>query len=267
MGKPLFANPTFSDAADLTASSEVGGMEVGHLQTIQPTDIFRTTGTTEYVVADLLSAKSITLVWLGFTNLTSAATWRIRGATSEANLTGAPGYDSGSLTFWPRNDLDDLGYERFHGFHVLPSVQTFRYWRIDLVDVGNTDGYLQAGRLYIANPWEPSRGKGFQWNPPGILPRSTSAQSMGGQTYLNEKPPRTVASLTIRMTDEDDAFENASVLDRLRRDSRDILIIFDPDNVDRLMDWTIYGVMEQGRGVAAPGYGIWQKQWQIVSLD
>lgn len=85
-------------SATITAASAASTMPASNLNLAQPTDVWRSTSlTSQYIVADLGSAKAVDTIALMFTNLTSAATMRIRGATSQANLTASPGYDSSTI--------------------------------------------------------------------------------------------------------------------------------------------------------------------------
>jgi hypothetical protein len=100
------------------------------------------------------------------------AKWRVRMASSQANLTAAPIYDSGVLDMLEvgvaENDFEwgeNGGYEESDGlkrqaFHTPTSAVTARYIRFDFddsLDVGSRpDNYVQLARLWISNSYQPS---------------------------------------------------------------------------------------------------------------
>lgn len=96
MGNCILASPALSDAATITGSTAASGAPLSYLQRMQPGEVWQSSSLSSvYMEADLGSAKEIDLVALLFNNATSEGLWRIRAATSQANLTAAPTYDSG----------------------------------------------------------------------------------------------------------------------------------------------------------------------------
>jgi hypothetical protein len=152
------ATPVDIDAAVVTASDAVGTLPVSNLKRYMPFDRWRTNLTVEeaYLTIDFGSAKPVRVVWLGYTNASEDATWRVRAATSEANLTADPVYDSGTMSHWPASNLSN--WERTHALLVLQGALACRWWRIDVNNVDSDDNYYECGRLYMADPWTPSRG-------------------------------------------------------------------------------------------------------------
>src|SRR5690349_8106081 len=94
--------PLDSDAATLSGGS--WAMDLSLLQDMQPTRTVQstdaTTGST-IIIVHAAAAMAWSGLALGATNLSSAATIRIRAAASEAALTAGPGYDSTAVSAWP----------------------------------------------------------------------------------------------------------------------------------------------------------------------
>lgn len=271
MAAPLICSPHLSDLGTLVVSSEVPGMEGSNLLSKQPFNKWRTQDLSGiYLTMDKGSAQAVGLVFLGFTNATSAGQARVRGADSEANLTAAPTYDSGLVDIWLKTDLDDRGLP-YHFLHILPTTQTLRWWRIDITDAANADGYFEAGRLYIVNPWQPSRGIQFAYQPPGPVPRSEQQESIGGNTFVTVREAGEYSEFSFRFSDltaeKTEVSDNVRVLDRIRGDSKDILVVLEPDQTDFLMDNIIYGVAQNLRGAYSPSYRIIEKRYQIKALQ
>src|SRR5579864_7228691 len=101
MKNVLLMSPALSDAATLAGSSQVASLPIANLQAMQPKKKWRSTGTTEYVTADMGAAVACNGLALIGHNLTSAATLRVRAAASAANVTASPALDTGAVSAWP----------------------------------------------------------------------------------------------------------------------------------------------------------------------
>lgn len=229
MGNIVFATPL--EVAALTAGDEADEMPAAELLTMQPTDKWRAALANAFVVVDLGSATVVRLVALLATNATAAATWRIRAATSEANLTAAPGYDSTAIAFPIAGTLDAalIAARRVHGVKWLGAAgQNFRWWRVDLIDAGNPDGYLEAGRLYLAAGFQPATNYQFG---AGLEPvdNTEHRETMGGNTVPGGgSEPKRVLRLPLVFAALAD-YRALMDLARLRGHRRDVLVVLDPD--------------------------------------
>lgn len=239
MAKALIATPALSDAATLYASEEAStDLAATNLQILPLSEKWRDDDlATVYMEADLGSAKTINLLALLGTNASSAATYRVRGATSQANLTAAPGYDSGAgQTHWPQNNLGE--WDETSLIHVIATTETYRWWRIDISDAANPDGYYQAGRLYVAAAWQPSTGfafgAGWQWTSD-----STVRRSLGGKTWVDERASRRIATLRIPGLTVSEAEVTFADIMRLRGSKKDTLTLLD-SSATNLQELSIY---------------------------
>lgn len=262
----LIASPALSDAALLSAAIDVSSMPPSNLLTMQPYEVWRTlTPAAASLVFDLQSAQTINLVALLFTNASATATWRIRGATSEANLTAAPGYDSGALTIWPvgvpgaglsiRRTVDAIKFLAAAGG---PGAQTFRWWRIDIADAANPSGWFQAGRVYIAAANQPQRNLAYGWGIRPVAP-ALRRRSAGGQLHVvSGARGGRVLRFELRWMTEAEAMGWLFDLAQQRGSSRDVLAIRDPDRPELFAVQAVYGLMgepDETRHIAHPIYG------------
>ncbi|MBW2596805.1 MAG: hypothetical protein JRC93_12715, partial [Deltaproteobacteria bacterium] len=92
-------------------------------------------------------AKNITALAILDHNLSSAAVITLMGNTSDA--WDAPAYSQ----VIPWNPLK-IGYYL---------DQTYRYWRVQVSDQSNTDGYIEIGELYLGPYLEPSKNYSYGW--------------------------------------------------------------------------------------------------------
>lgn len=263
MGNALFAYP-ISDDATITTGSEASGLPASNLLTSQPGDKWRATDLNNaYVVLDLGSALEFDLIWLGYTNASSAAQWRVRAAATEAGLTSAPDYDSGTVGFWPQTGLGDWSFT--HGFIHLSTSETRRWVRIDVSDTGNGDGYFQAGRLYLSKGWQPATNVSFGFAV-GFVDLGEKGRAGGGQLYAVDRELPRIWQATLGFMTETEAHDNLFDLIRRRRSSRDVLVIKDPAASDHVMENMVYGLMAQPRPAVHRAFGIFENRFEVEEM-
>ena len=267
MSNILIATPIFSDLGVITAGSQTADMNAENLLKIQPTDVLRAVDLNNvYVVEDLLAAKTINLAALMFHNGTSASQWRVRAATSEANLTAAPGYDSGLVDMWGKSGLDDDGWEKYHSFMWFGNLpKTYQWWIIDVSDLSNPAGYFQAGRLYLSNAFVPTINAAYGWGT-GIRENSSRSQTSGSNTFSASRKVSRVHNFTLPFLSEDEMYGNVHKIERLRGNSRDVLVHFDVENGDRIMDWAYYGLMNIKGEINNPVFEQYEKKFEIEEI-
>lgn len=237
------------DGATLAASSALAAnYPLSNLLTIQPGERARfSTPAAAYVEIDLGSAKAVTFAGLLGHNGSATGEWRVRGATSQANLTSSPGYDSGSggTSLYPTSGKYDADIQ--HSFMSFAS-QSYRWWRIDVDDTSNADGYFQAGRIILANAWSPeinfSFGMGIGWIDP-----SPTEQSVAGHLYPLERPKHRVFTIPFQFQTEADMLGGLYEIERTRGASKDIFVVLDKDDDAQLHRRMLHGLMV---GTTAP---------------
>lgn len=167
----LLTNETNKDAT-ITANSQLTNYPVSNLVHPFITRVFRTGATTTAeVVFDNLAAVSVDSIAIANHNITSSAT-TIKLQGNATDVWTSPSVDE-TLT-WD----EDIIYKTF-------TSSSYRYWRIQVVDSTNPDGYIEIGRSWI----------GLSFTPPGIGPtvtaeyfdESVKSQSIGGQTYGDKR--------------------------------------------------------------------------------
>lgn len=182
----VLLNPAQSDAGTFTASNAVGGADPSNLKDQRPRLLYQSTTATPFVVIDAGSARAWDSLFLGYFNGQSADTIRLRGATSEANLTAAPGYDSNTLhpsgvPYWPTgSNLSPYRYP--HRLFLFTPGGSYQWWRVDFGWGANTDGYVRGGRLVLATAIAPVTSVGDGWESSHSEPVVETVDIGGGQT-------------------------------------------------------------------------------------
>lgn len=153
------------NAADTSVVSEAGAvLPVTNLQNTTRTSVWRAGGTAATITAAWVDPVALDSVALMTSNLSGAATWRVRALDGG----GVMLYDSGVSLACPPRPFGELDW----GFRPL-GVNAFAFglaaqsvlWMpervlassvvIDVDDASNPAGYVEASRLVIGERWEP----------------------------------------------------------------------------------------------------------------
>ena len=225
-----------ADAALVTADTAAPGVPATNLQTSQPGEVWRS----NYVasgtfVVDLGEAAPVRAIALLYSNLSDTATWRVRGAASEAALGNAPRVEV-AQAFGSTLPRDARGWR--HGLAYLrraaaAAIWTNRWWQIDLSDAANPDGYLEAGRLVMADPWQPECNLSLGWD---FIRRDASLveRMVGGQLRTELRGAHDEFAFDLDWLSRAEAYANLGPLldGRRKGGAGDLLVIRDPTAPD-----------------------------------
>lgn len=230
MSNALFLSSRWIDAAMVTASSEEGLLTADHVQTYRPDQVWRATGATaEYIVWDFGEDIVVEALALVAHNLSSSATLRLRLGTSEANVTAAPGYDSGTVSAWPVSGKPaELDWQSYFSLLLAANAVGYRYGRLDIADATNTDGYVQAGRLFVGPAFVPAIN--IDLNPTlSLISSDEAGRSAFGHTFGdNRGPAARVLQLPMSAVDEDEMGDELFELQRYCGLAKDFAFCLNP---------------------------------------
>ena len=118
--------------------------------------------TSTVIDIDLGSALACQAIGLFNHNLGASATWTISGGSAPGSTSAYAGTARAVVQMSTSPDdleWEESGYWEGTGdgwvrnthpvIHVLTAQVSARYWRIQITDTGNADGYVQLGRVYI----------------------------------------------------------------------------------------------------------------------
>lgn len=244
--KPLFVIPL--DLGAVTTGNETAGHLASYLGRHKaPGLTWRSNGNANlYVVGDFGAARALDFCAIAAANALPGTTIRLRLATSQANLTAAPGYDSTAMPFIDPAITRDDGL--YHSHLELPSVQTFRWWRID---IGGHTGDFEAAMLVLGRKVEPSHFYNFD--------HEYGAEDLGELEItrlgvMNETPGVILRSVAFALAWQTEAEFEASFRPMMERlGTRGVLyLVFDPEPTVYRQARTYMGVMKKipfARGV------------------
>lgn len=198
MGTRILYNSAVWDAATITSSSEAGDLIDNNVVNDFLGKAWRTTGkTSEWIKFDLGSAKTLTALAIVKFNLTSGATVKLQANATDS--WGAPSVDV-TLTIPTDSDSTVIQYIVYY-----PSISAYRWYRITLVDTGNSASYLQIGRIkgitsdqtyysptrdvtdrYQIDYVDPSQGNDVEGTQSNIIQRSIYRRATVNFTSFNQ---------------------------------------------------------------------------------
>lgn len=159
------------DRATLTASSTAGVLVASRMQNDERADVWRSVGTSATITATWDRAEHIGGLGFAFSNISSSATCRVRLYTLPTDTVPAfdqvfyvvPGLALGAWE-WGTTPLGQNSFTPGGGtsFDVRPvgamwiaPIPYVRRMVLDLEDTSNRNGYLEVGKLFAGNYWQP----------------------------------------------------------------------------------------------------------------
>ena len=239
------------DSATLSGGSWLATLPLSNLKDRRLSRLARssdeqTTSTT--LTLDLGSARNVGIVALVAHNLSVTSTVRVLG--DDAADFATPIYDSGAVATYPDGvipaDLleweDDnfwlgtISQEAIAGLHapylnVLPVARSLRYWRIEINDTANPDGYVHLGRLYIGEAWSPEYNRSYGASL-GYDDISTVESSLSGEEFFDVRRKRRTHRFDLGCLSKEEALDRVLQMQRLQGTTGEILIV--PDRTDTL---------------------------------
>lgn len=249
MANCMLGFPNRTDGAVLNGGSWVATLPLANLQSRLIGKVARTANvalaSTKFDI-DLGAGMKVQAIALRNHNISLAGTIRITGSTSPTF--SLLSYDSTWIDAWPEVypwgtlEWEDDNWwtgkytkEQTQGYtteldHLLPAMKVARYWRIEVNDTTNPDGYLQVGRLFIGPVWQPkinmSYGASVAWETDTEV-----GKAKGGAEYFQRSTPYRVVKFALNWMDQDEAFSQAFELQRRAGIDQEVLFIHDPDDL------------------------------------
>ncbi len=284
----------------LTASSTASAStQVTNLKLNPKSVVWRSaTSSTESVKANLVvnfTTQMVTVggVVLGFSNLTSDATIRIRGFIGTAptlagttdvplvNATGTQVFDTGFIVgtapqnlgdwLWGVSELGPTAYLNRKGYArvwVPPASQIpCTSLAIEIVDPFNTDQYVEVSKLIVGSYWSPQYNTSF-----GLSSKqndmSTSERSESGDLITTNGPTYNSMSFDLKYMSKKDRVEFNS-LSRSSGLKKPMFISLFPENsadTGKEQLYQMYGKLSQLYGIEHPIFENYSSQVELEEI-
>ncbi|MBN50023.1 MAG: hypothetical protein CMN85_10815 [Spongiibacteraceae bacterium] len=276
----LIASPKIGDDATIQAAgSETSDQPATNLQTMQPSEVWRaTTLGSAYVEYELATLRTIDLVALLYHNGSPDAMVRVRAASTQADLAANPGYDSGPLMarcekdsrtlIWTDEDDNPAEGEYTYQHFVLDlggAGKRYSWWRADVIDAQNPDGYIEVGRLYLSAAERPGKAPRYGWGM-GLSDGQQRTRAFGRQLFTTEKSTGKTLEMAFGSGSETDMWDSHFRLQRLRGTSKDVLVVLDTTKTARMRDWTVCGLLSDPQPLVNETIGFYQTSLTVEEL-
>lgn len=248
----------YGDTATLSAGSWASTLPLTNMQRRPLSRVARssdaTEASTQFRVNLGSSTPIVAKVALWQHNVSQVGEIRITAGTTAG---ASDVHDSGWLSVWPQLAPEDLEWEDpnwwfgtlsdsdVEGYPIRflydcgDNIQA-QYWTVEISDEANGDGYVEIGRLWMGPFWSPGInydvGASLGWEA-----RATEEEALGGVLYFDDKPSVRVFSFTLGSVTDTEAFGNLLELQRIARNSREVVVIPDPDDTLRSFKRDILG--------------------------
>jgi hypothetical protein len=209
-------------ATSLTASTTSGSLAASLMQTDRKGEAHRSTGTSVTYTLTWTGGVTLGAVALPSTNLTSAATMRVRlySATSGGTLlldtgtnTACPGLAAGPWTWTAAYDANAFAYgylsKAVAWFAATAGVKRAV---IDLVDTGNPAGYIDCARLVAGPWWSPTWNAEYDGLSTTLVDNTTNARNDAGDLPSDRAPVHQELTLRLPMLPEADRSQLAQIM-------------------------------------------------------
>lgn len=149
------------------------------------------------ILSDLGTAKPVRVVGALGHNISFAGTIRIRGYSDSGYTTLVTGADTGTVFVWPQTmTAAECAEYPNNWISTFSSDKTARYWKTEIVDTGNSAGYIELGRRWLgAATFTPAVSMSYGASL-GYEPRDISDESLGGVMWGEKRAGRRVCAFS-----------------------------------------------------------------------
>lgn len=178
---------TLNSAVTFSGGSWLSTLPLTNLQNHLLSKVCQSTNaTSEYTqfVNTYSAAINVDVIHIPNHNISLAGTIRVRGYSNSGLTTLV--YDTGTQYVWPQTFTATMVTEWPNNWtFVLPTRQTARYWKVEIVDTTNPAGFILLGRCVLGTiSLNPNVGipEGAEL---GYESRTTVVESLGGVPWYN----------------------------------------------------------------------------------
>jgi hypothetical protein len=194
-------------------------MLAANLQNQQPSSVWRSTSAaTQDITFDLGAASPVKHMYLGNHNLSTGATVQVFlsdnnfstvaktytfGITSMYVL-GLGLEPLGVCTLGSTDACEDIAGTYLRNFFLLDGTDSYRYVKVRFIDPGNSDGFIQLGRLVLGNIWQPTHNVNYGYKQ-NLTLTSKGRESRSGAWYARQRPQHNEFSMSFPWLDAGEA--------------------------------------------------------------
>lgn len=244
------------DTADLATDSEVATLPVTNIRHPYLSRQWRTAAgvTAAYFVADLNVPMACDVLALTGTNLTGAATLRIRASDSDPSAAAGDLFDSG--VFNPNVKA------AYRAAYVAFESATARYWRVEIADATVAAAELRVGRAWLGPAWTPSANREYGWGKQfNDTSRRTSSRT--GAQFVDVGARVRTVQFSLAFMDATEMHTNAWEMARVSGVSQDVLVIVEPGDT-YVAENSILGLVDRVDSLVQESMRVFRMRYSIT---
>lgn len=254
MSNILMARP-LSDSATLIGTTALGNDNViSNLQKRELSSIYRTSLVSEINI-DMGAATEIDFIALVGHN--GQGTVTIKAGTTAA----VSDYTSGALDLITGTDY---GLDK-NMFAAKITAQTYRYWKLEIDDTGNADGYFQAGRMYLSKSFQPIINADYGLEE-GLIDSSRVQRTMSGGVSAVYRQPLKTIKWSLSFGTQSEMYSTLHDFDTMRGITKDIIVIPDISDTTYFQKRSVYGTFDELAPIVNAYFGIFQKNFKVTEI-
>lgn len=259
-------------ATSLAASTTSGALVAAYLQNDFKGQVHRSTGTSVSYTLTWTNGETVGGVALPATNLSASATIRVRlysdtGGTTliadSGTVNACPGLNLGLWNWALPLNGNAFAFGGASKSAVWFSAHYFaRRCVIDLVDTGNTAGYIDNARLVVGAYWEPAYNARYGAQV-SVVDRTSNSRNDAGDNLADRGTQHDTLSLSLEWLGETDRARLMQIM-RNAGTARNVFVSLLPGWVDPVaeQDHMIYG-KRANAGVSFDHYALFSNKIDI----
>ena len=278
--------PNLIDQTTVSGGSWVASLPANNIKNSRISKVARSSNaltTSTLLNIDLgATPAAVGVIALVVHNLSTSAKVRIRG--DDAADFATPIYESGWLDVWPAGVIpqalleweDDnfwlgtISQNAIAGYrapytHYPQTAQTLRYWRIEMDDTGNSDGWVQVGRVFIGKVWSPTYNMKYGVTF-GYADASMSETSLTGEEFFDVRSRTREHKFELGFISKEEAFNHVLAMQQQLGTSGELLISQDRDDAPNVPRTCFLGRMRSIAPISCPNYNIWTTSFEIKEI-
>jgi len=212
-------------------------------------------------------------------NLSVDSTWRYRVYSDSGYTTLV--YDSGTLNVWPSSpygsyewedehfwDLlptqEEISYYTKNIIYVVPEIIAAKYYQIEFFDSANTDGYVELGRIFVGQTYQPvlnmNLGASIGYESPTIVDTAIS-----GAEFFDRRESFRVAQFTLDHLTYTESILNNDIM-KISGTDLEVLYIWDSADALNLQRRSFLGRLKALSPISQPYNTRYQTTYEIKEL-
>lgn len=262
--------------SSLVASSTAGSAVVANLLTDRKGEPHRATGTSVTYTLTWTVGELIGLVCLAFANFTSTTTMRVRAYTLAADA--LPAHDSGAvlacaytpLTLWSWGTVP-LGVNAFsyggaaYGRVYIP-IDSYEKIVVDVVDVDQPSGHVEASRLIAGAWWAPERNPAWGASV-GVDDTTVNTRSQSGDLRSDIGTISRFIPLSLEWVVPADRNKLWNILRGSARSGPIFLSVYpEDDDPEKEQMHEVWGKLKSALTISNPMYGVFSAPLEVEEI-